>query len=148
MKRPSDKEIHKYYLEDVDKHVGQEDLFIAGIDYALAYNEERQDIMKIYDLKGFKIDVNEIHRLMMENEWDDLYGAGFKLNNVITVSNGIKIIYDLEYEHTIIPEGLTIHIDDKARVWTDLGDTPWEGSGAHDEIDYLLMNYLTKQRYG
>ena len=146
MKRPTDEEIYERLKKSPSMDAS---VFIAGINYALEYNKDEEDYLKVYDI-GFKIDVTEIVNIL-ENDnhlWSEYNPSYFEeINWVQNNTDELEICLSMKYESMTFNE-LYIFIDDKARVTISMGDTPWEASGVEDEIEEALMSYLTKQKYG
>ena len=144
MKRPTDKEIEERLKKSPSMDAS---VFIAGIDFALKYNEE-ENYLKVYDI-GYEIDMVEICNIL-ENDnhlWDVYNPSYFKqINWVQDNTDELEICLSMKYESATFNE-IYIFIDDKARVTISLGDTPWESSGVEDEIEEALMSYVTKQKY-
>ena len=147
MKKPTDKEIN-----DARKQVQRLtsfDLFKAGVDFALKYNEEQRDIMKVYDI-GYEIDMNVIKKILTtENEiWNEFNPSAFDgITDVGDMGDHLQIYFNMRSDYGL-HEGLQIDIDDKGRVFVQAGDTPWEDSGFEDELEQAIMTYVTKQKYG
>jgi len=151
MKRPSEEEIQNEINRLMEKGnflAVDDNSFIAGINYALEYNNE-EDYLKVYNI-GFDIDVTEIVNIL-ENDnhlWSEYNPSYFEeINWVQNNTDELEICLSMKYESMTFNE-LYIFIDDKARVTISMGDTPWEASGVEDEIEEALMSYLTKQKYG
>jgi len=145
MKRPTDKEIKKAFEKIYTGHQNI-NTFIAGIDYALEYNED--DYMKVYDI-GFEIDMVEIVNILEnDNHLFNEYKPNCfeEINWVEDNTDELEIRLSMRYESALF-DNIYIFIDDKARATISMGDTPWEGCGVEDEIEEALMSYLTKQKY-
>lgn len=142
MKKPTLEEIEKEYWENTNRMVSQIELFAAGVNYAIEYNEEQNNLMKIYDI-GIKIDVKEIHRLLIENVWDEFSFYELRLHRVITTGNHAKLVYDVKSGYGVHEKVLEISINNMGKVVVEFVDEcPWEDTSAENEIELVIQNYL------
>ena len=158
MRRKSMNEIKIPKQKEIEEFIVQNDLdasgVLSGIQFLVDYQKE--SVFKKTNHLDFEIDTQRIFDLITDENsegFDELYSiyTGIEFTDVTEKNhgNGYKkeiVISFLINEHAIY-EGNKITIDDKGRVFAEIGESPWEGGGIEGEIEEIVMEYVTKQKY-
>lgn len=130
-------------------------VFLAGVNFMKEYNTT--DYLKVYNQLGFDIDmklINDILNGEVEHDsYDELYGVGIEITDVILPKNDnssnkeIEVEFDIQGNRGPTYKGSYIKIDNRGRVFSSICESPWEGGGIDSEIEEIIMELISKSKY-